>query len=486
MKSKIKSLVFFLLLFITNYAFATDYYVSTTGNDANSGTINQPFLTINHLLAVIQPGETGYIRGGIYSLNETTHTSGASGQVITITAYNNETVILEGTGNTTNGGRFRIRHNWYHIYGLELRNGDAGFALTSYGSHNIIENCKVHNCYYTGFYLAAGASYNQFINCDAYDMYDSGSNGGNADGFGINGQNNAPGPGNIFIGCRAWHNSDDGFDVWKAGHPVEFRNCYSFNNGTHNGDGNGFKLGINLTPYDIHILKNCMAWGNRQNGFDYNDNELPQVLYNCTAYNNTRNYKFSNANGGPTTDDIQNCISAITQNPDILLPNIINQNTNSWNLTDPNDSNIVSDNFISTDDSIISGNRNPDGSIPDSDFLKLKPDSDFIDAGIDVGLPFNGIAPDFGAFESNFVGIDENHGTPDFSIYPNPTKSYLYITFKSKINTLKLYTISGQNVTQNIEIQNFNNSTLKLNINKLKKGVYILKCNSKASLLIKN
>lgn len=45
------------------------------------------------------------------------------------------------------------------------------------------------------------------------------------------------------------------------------------------------------------------------------------------------------------------------------------------------------------------GPRNPDGSIPESDFLRLAPDSDAIDAGMDVGLPFAGKAPDLGALE---------------------------------------------------------------------------------------
>jgi len=101
-------------------------------------------------------------------------------------------------------------------------------------------------------------------------------------------------------------------------------------------------------------------------------------------------------------------------------------------------------------------------------------------------LPFNGSAPDLGAFESSVVGINENHDTPDLNIYPNPAKSYIIIANLSKINTVKLFTISGQDITKNIEIQQINNSKLKLKISKLATGIYILKCDSKASLLIKN
>ncbi len=44
--------------------------------------------------------------------------------------------------------------------------------------------------------------------------------------------------------------------------------------------------------------------------------------------------------------------------------------------------------------------RKPDGSLPDIDFLNLKPQSKLVDAGIDVGLDYYGIRPDIGAIES--------------------------------------------------------------------------------------
>jgi hypothetical protein len=46
------------------------------------------------------------------------------------------------------------------------------------------------------------------------------------------------------------------------------------------------------------------------------------------------------------------------------------------------------------------GPRQADGSLPSIDFLKLATGSHLIDAGVDVGLPFNGVAPDLGWFES--------------------------------------------------------------------------------------
>ena len=85
---------------------------------------------------------------------------------------------------------------------------------------------------------------------------------------------------------------------------------------------------------------------------------------------------------------------------------------NSWTL--PVEAN--EDDFISTDDSIATGERAADGSLPTSDFLKLNPDSDLVDAGVKLDdIDFEGDAPDLGAFEvggesdsNSFDGTDGN------------------------------------------------------------------------------
>jgi hypothetical protein len=56
--------------------------------------------------------------------------------------------------------------------------------------------------------------------------------------------------------------------------------------------------------------------------------------------------------------------------------------------------------FVSVDIDELLAPRKADGSLPDVNYFKLANDSDLIDAGVDVGLPYNGSAPDIGAFES--------------------------------------------------------------------------------------
>jgi len=43
--------------------------------------------------------------------------------------------------------------------------------------------------------------------------------------------------------------------------------------------------------------------------------------------------------------------------------------------------------------------RQPDGSLPQNDFLRLRKNSKLINKGTEAGFPYKGKAPDLGAFE---------------------------------------------------------------------------------------
>jgi hypothetical protein len=72
------------------------------------------------------------------------------------------------------------------------------------------------------------------------------------------------------------------------------------------------------------------------------------------------------------------------------------QQNNSWNLTGVTAN---ATDFKSLDVSLAKAPRQANGDLPDNDFAKLVSGSDLIDKGVDVGLPFIGVAPDLGAYE---------------------------------------------------------------------------------------
>ncbi|WPJ95341.1 hypothetical protein SH580_18125 [Coraliomargarita algicola] len=96
---KLRRLVLSACFLLCLSAQAANYCVATDGDDRNAGTSpEQPFATIQHAVDVMQPGDTCYIRAGVY--RETINLSGKAGyagQPITLTNYKNEPVTLDGT-----------------------------------------------------------------------------------------------------------------------------------------------------------------------------------------------------------------------------------------------------------------------------------------------------------------------------------------------------------------------------------------------------
>jgi len=87
------------VLFVTGLltpADAMNYYVSNTGADNAPGTEPRPFATLGKACSVLQPGDTCYLRGGVYREVLRPVRSGKPGKPIIFTKYRDERVILSG------------------------------------------------------------------------------------------------------------------------------------------------------------------------------------------------------------------------------------------------------------------------------------------------------------------------------------------------------------------------------------------------------
>jgi len=72
-----KKNIIFILLFTFGFSslFAADLYVSKTGNDANSGALGTPVLTINNAISKASAGDNIYIETGVYAESVVIHKS---------------------------------------------------------------------------------------------------------------------------------------------------------------------------------------------------------------------------------------------------------------------------------------------------------------------------------------------------------------------------------------------------------------------------
>ncbi|MCM8527392.1 MAG: right-handed parallel beta-helix repeat-containing protein [Lentisphaeraceae bacterium] len=403
----------FITLLLISAVHAETYFMAPDGSDQNSGTIEKPFSTITKAQSIVKPGDTVFLRGGIYKIDNShinrehkiwkyvfeMSKSGEAGKPIIYSAYKNEKPVFDFQNLEPEGMRitaFYVTASWLHFKGLTVTGLKASKAdhtqsecFENNGSNNIYELLTMRHNQAIGIYHLRGSN-NLFLNCDAYENHDYTSGdklGGNVDGFGAHPKKGSKN--NIFRGCRAWFNSDDGYDCINSSESVTFENCWAFYNGMDVNfkslaDGNGFKIGgYGSTPvrklpkvFPRHITKGCLAVRNKANGFYANHHIGGGDWINNRAYGNKTNFNMLCREKDNVTD--------IPGTGHKLIGNIswkgrrgeLGQIADDGNILENNKfflrNQVKKSDFISLDEKELTAPRKEDGSLPDTGFLKLK------------------------------------------------------------------------------------------------------------------
>ena len=396
-----KNVFISLFLMVAFAAQARQYYLSPTGNDSNNGSSNSPFKTLNKVWTVVNAGDTVYLKGGTYQWNSAQYLSGKNGtanNLIKIWNYPGELPILTNASSYSGNDLIEWTGNYIHWKGLEIANFKGNTSFSAFRSENC-NNCIFENINYhhnpMGFTIR-NCNNNLVLNCDFHHNRDNA--GDNADGINITYITNTSYT-NTVRGCRAWNNSDDGFDFWANNSAVTLENSWAFYNGYADGknnpigDGSGIKLGEGTGTRNIN---RCFSVHNSRWGLNENNESGISNIYNNTfAYNGVVNlilgYWPNNSRG-----NLKNNIShSPASNGDYLVLSKYTNTNNTWNS-------LVATNadFVSTDETQLLRARKSDGSLPDITFMNLVSTSKLINAGVNVGLPYSGSAPDVGAIET--------------------------------------------------------------------------------------
>ncbi|MCJ8176632.1 right-handed parallel beta-helix repeat-containing protein [Pseudomonas viridiflava] len=437
MKNKITAAALFTTLLPIS-VFASDWYVAPNGSDSNPGTLAAPFASIMAAQSAGSDGDTVYLRGGIYHLkNADIKVTGQTNAIvnditkngISYVNYSNELPIFDFSAVVPADRRvvaFRVISNrnvfkGFEIIGMRITITDRLTQSEAFrvegGSNNLFEKLAIHDGMAIGWYLVSGSN-NLVRNVDAYR--NKGLNSfsyGNIDGFGVH-PKNATDSGNVIEGSRAWFNSDDGFDLIGASAAVTLKNNWSFNNGSDSdffkplGDGNGFKAGgygsngsAYPRPVPRHVIRFNLAVNNRSNGFYANHHIGGQDWLNNTAIGNGRaNYDMLSTLRDNMTD-VPGYDHYLANNVGYgARKEIVNLGAATANLIARNSFTIplqlTAKDFVSLDERQLTRPRQRNGDLPVITFATPSPNSALIDSGSDVGGPFNGKAPDLGAFES--------------------------------------------------------------------------------------
>ena len=226
--------------------------------------------------------------------------SGTAGKPVVLRAEHPGKAIIDGSGMSSKLPAMTLRGRHWILDGLVFR-GAPSSGLFICGSDNIVRNCEACGngdtgillCTFPGSTKKEWPARNRVEGCFSHDNCDPVRR--NADGFGAK---LSVGKGNSFRACKAFHNIDDGFDLYTKSTlgpigPVTLTDCEAAFNGWLSSEeepggspdtGIGFKLGGERQRVR-HLVKDCVAHDNARGGFDPNSNPSCR-LARCKAWNN--------------------------------------------------------------------------------------------------------------------------------------------------------------------------------------------------------
>lgn len=280
---------------------SADIFIAPNGADTNAGSEDMPLASLAAAVQKASPGTTIWVLDGTYEVTDTVALSAKATpeQPIRIWARSEARPVFDFKAQPRGDSQARgiaITGDYFHLRGFDVINaGDNCIHIS--GAHNKLERLVTHDCSDTGIQISANSSeagdatraaHNLIENCDSYSNYDAQNQGENADGFAAK---LYIGPGNVFRGCRAWNNADDGWDLFASDDVVVIEDSWAIANGkigpaqnNTNGDGNGFKLGGAAQAGDAnmggaaHEVSRCFSIENRACGFVRNNNtEAPRL-----------------------------------------------------------------------------------------------------------------------------------------------------------------------------------------------------------------
>jgi len=397
------------------------YYVATTGNDSNPGTLSRPFKSFKQAIGLLQPGDTLYIRGGTYTEQldfQGPNKSGTANGWITVAGYPGETVISQFAGGIAYSyGPIKARGNrGYFIFENLILDGingaySSGLQIRDGNHHFILRNVEFKNFQMSAMMIKA--SNVQIINCKIHDSVVDTVQDPPSRRYGIY---LSSGDTVIIEGNNIYNNPGGGITVY----PGPVHNAVIRNNVIHHNNwmANSNVPGIQLSPvldhptangngvidgtqiYNNVVHSNCVnqPTGSKPcGGIEISNGATNTKVWNNTVYGN-KGYGIRVASGsnGPT-------VNTVVQN------NIVFENASGQIMNTGVDS-IITHN-LTTDPKFVK--------VETFDF-RLQARSPAIDAGTDLNMVSvdiknvsrpQGAAYDIGAYEGSVSG-DSSPDTP--------------------------------------------------------------------------
>jgi parallel beta-helix repeat protein len=293
---------------------AATYYVATNGADSNPGTLSAPWRTPRQALSKLHPGDTLYLRGGVYSAPEDTFDSQAGvvpsgtswSAPITIAGYAGETVTLRPPD-----GYAAIRltvgaphHLIFQDFVIDMsRQSDPGNPIVAVrpeaiyvanGAHHIrFQRLDVGYTMNDAIALSTngvGDSYSSYVELLNSRIHHAGAATGDS-GHGGPGIDNGYGiyiktDDNLIAGNEFYSNYAIGINAYGSRNTL--RSNILRGNGTRGGPAPAINIGSSSYPLDSsdNLIFNNVIYDN-PGGIQIYTNTVRTRVFNNTIYRNT-------------------------------------------------------------------------------------------------------------------------------------------------------------------------------------------------------
>ncbi len=369
--------IFLLSCLMANQVAARDYVVATNGNNIpTGGSISTPLATIQYALGLCSPGDTILVRLGTYNEKLNWVKTGNLGSSITLKNFNNEQVIVDGTGKTGEALLSIKKMSYINVQGIVFQNNyqqDAkGIYVDTSGRNILIANCTIRNVGWTSNpnadpysvnpvgsahgLLIAGRSVSGITNitvtgCRIYDIISGNSEAftiaGNTDGFVVDRDTvyNTKNIGIVAAGHYSWTATLGIPDSLNQARNGTISNCWTYDNrrfsnqfapagiyvdggrniiiinNRSNSNGNGISIGCETEGFTTRniTLVNNQVYNNDNSGLVFGSNKATSRVKQSFVLNNSFLGNGS-LQANPSEIILQNTDSNVIAN-NILIPN---------------------------------------------------------------------------------------------------------------------------------------------------------------------
>lgn len=283
----------FLLALPVVGAQAATLYVSTQGNDANSGTSTQPLRTIPRAYGLATAGTTIMVAPGVYTDYQSgwglhLGKNGTASSPIVLKSQVKWGAVIDGQNTSDRYQAIYLDGSYNIVDGFEIRNGPEG-GISIWGSGNQILNNHIHHngtrasssgLGQDGIYSSQTTANNRYI---GNFIRDNGRSGSNLDHALYLCGDNEWVINNVLLRNAAWglhiagystvsnlkaynnviaHNGKGGIMIWMAVSGVEIKNNIIFQNSQYG-----------LTSFDAHgsgvVVDRNLVYGNSSGNYNF-------------------------------------------------------------------------------------------------------------------------------------------------------------------------------------------------------------------------